>query len=76
MHNYARYPYNGSVIDAGTAMTANYQDVWTKIASHYMNETTIWGYSNIGKLENKQMLPLLRYYKLSSFEVSSLLIEI
>jgi endoglucanase len=44
MHNYARYPYNGSVIDAGTATTANYQDVWTKIASHYMNETTIWGY--------------------------------
>jgi hypothetical protein len=44
MHNYCRYPYNGSVIGSGSASIANYQDVWTKIATHYASESAIWGY--------------------------------
>ena len=41
MHNYDQI--NGSLIDT-PAEYAAYQDVWTRIAARYANETALWGY--------------------------------
>jgi endoglucanase len=53
MHNYCRYPYNGTVItQPGGPTQAQYNDVWTKLATHYANETTIWGYDIMNEPNN------------------------
>ena len=45
MHNYCRYPYNGSVItSSGGPTQAQYNYVWTLLATHYVGNTTVWGY--------------------------------
>jgi len=44
-HNYARYPYNGNVITSGGGPTqANFNNLWTQLATHYASNTTVWGY--------------------------------
>jgi len=47
MHNYCRYS-NGSanvLIGAtGGPTVANFQDVWTKIATHYASQSAVWGF--------------------------------
>ena len=42
-HNYARY--NGNVITASGGPTqAQYNNLWTQLATHYASNTTVWGY--------------------------------
>ena len=44
-HNYARYPYNGNVItSAGGPTQAQFNDLWTQLATHYLTNNTVWGY--------------------------------
>jgi len=44
-HNYARYPYNGNVITSSSGPTqAQFNDLWTKLATHYASNSTVWGY--------------------------------
>ncbi len=45
MHNYCRYPYNGSVINStGGPTIAQFAAAWKLIAAHYAAETTVWAY--------------------------------
>ena len=58
MHNYLRYPSDPSTTSTSTLVTqggptqAQYNDVWTKIATHYANNTTIWGYDLMNEPHN------------------------
>lgn len=56
VHNYCRYPYNGSVINTtGGPTIAQFGNLWTRLASHFATQTTVWGYdlmnepNNLGK---------------------------
>ena len=42
LHNFGRY--NDTVIGTGAVTYAAYQDVWTKLAAVFANDTAIWGY--------------------------------
>jgi endoglucanase len=45
MHNYCRYPYNGTVINASGGPTiAQFASAWKLLATHFANQTTVWGY--------------------------------
>jgi endoglucanase len=53
MHNYARYPQAGKVIGAtGGPTLANFQDVWSKIASRYKGQTAVWGFDLMNEPHN------------------------
>ena len=58
MHNYLRYPSDPSTTSTSTLVTqggptqAQFNDVWTKIATHYASNTTIWGYDLMNEPHN------------------------
>jgi len=53
MHNYGRYPQGGAAIGTtGGPTLANFEDVWTKIAQRYVNETAVWGFDLMNEPHN------------------------
>jgi len=49
-HNYARYPADPSTSSSSTVITqggptqAQFNNLWTQLATHYASNTTVWGY--------------------------------
>lgn len=53
IHNYGRYPEKGNVIGStGGPTVANFQDLWTKLATHYANEPAVWAFDLMNEPHN------------------------
>ena len=57
MHNYCRYYQSGDtitrVIGAASGPTlANFENVWTQLATHYANQSAVWGFDLMNEPHN------------------------
>jgi endoglucanase len=70
VHNYCRY--NSNIIGApGSPVTiANFQNLWSKLASHYINESTVWAYGLMN--EPNSMGSKSLWFKIAQAAISSI----
>jgi len=53
MHNYCRYPYNGSIINtSGGPTIAQYAYAWKLLATHFAGQTAVYGYDIMNEPNN------------------------
>ena len=53
VHNYARYPYNGAVINtSGGPTIAQFGGFWKLLAAHFASQPAIWGYDIMNEPNN------------------------